>query len=378
MSQRECGYATPGPSSARMSPGVSSHGRSTSPGDAQMLDANISQAATPSLAVTPACSSSPQPTPCSNISDPPAPAAEGVLNMAHMELGIHLITDHRLFTLSDHVGELRHGVEYALRKGLEAPYLLHQLLAFSARHLAFVHPERAGSLKHLADTLQTRAVSLFNMSDWSQRVDRSNCVEILLFSVALGHHLLADMLAKRPGGLEGFVAHCTQCMDTQRGIYTVAKSAWPLLLETDLAPSLNWSKGFTSRRPKGDDCDGVLDLVDRSPSLTEDDKQACRTAINYLQVGLDAIPLDQEATEGNPYQMLFSWTMLVPQEFTRLVADRRPEAIVVLAYYAMLLYHGRFMWQVQDAGAYIMGLIVDYLPPEWHPWLEHPREWISC
>ena len=85
-----------------------------------------------------------------------------------------------------------------------------------------------------------------------------------------------------------------------------------------------------------------------------------------------------EAEElGNRYQMIFAWTMLSPSSFTALLAAMRPEALVVLAYYALLLHYGRGMWQVGDAGAYILGMIVDYLQPEWRRWLEYPGERIA-
>jgi hypothetical protein len=255
---------------------------------------------------------------------------------------------------------------------------LHQLLAFSARHLAFLHPECSASYLHRTVTLQTRAVSLFNAA-WTE-VDQSNCVAILLFSSILGHHLLADTLAKRdPGGLEAFITHYMECVEMHRGIHTVASTAWPLLMESELEPILSWSSGFNSRPPRGNHCQRIRELVDGADGLGEEDKEACRLAIQYLQVGFDAVLAEEEEEEeqGNRHQMIFSWTVLAPPEFTGLLAAKRPEVLVLLGYYALLLHYGRNMWQVGDAGAYILGIIVDYLGPEWDHWLEYPRERVA-
>ncbi|RFU30296.1 hypothetical protein B7463_g6040, partial [Scytalidium lignicola] len=74
------------------------------------------------------------------------------VNFNHMELIIHLTLTRDMFSLGDNVDDYPSGLALALKKGPEAPYLLHQLLAFSARHLAFLHPERSSSYLNLAFT----------------------------------------------------------------------------------------------------------------------------------------------------------------------------------------------------------------------------------
>lgn len=113
-----------------------------------------------------------------------------------MELLIHLILNKDMFNLGGPIDDSWHSL--AFNACLQAPYLFHQVLAFSARHLAFLHPERSASYLHQAIALQTRAVSIFNAT--SPEVDQSNCVAILLFSSVLGHHILADTLTKRDPG----------------------------------------------------------------------------------------------------------------------------------------------------------------------------------
>ncbi|KAM5361833.1 hypothetical protein ACJZ2D_012863 [Fusarium nematophilum] len=341
-SGRECSFTShPSPDNPPASNGT----QSTSPGDSNSQRVSV----TPS----------------------PDPLPLDALNLNHMELVIHLITNKDISNLADHIDDYASHITRTLTRGLSAPYLLHQLLAFSARHLAFLHPDRSASYLHQAVTLQTRAISLFNVT--RTHVNRSNCVAVLLFSTTLGHHLLADTLAKRdPGGLDPFMAHYVQCVGTNRGIYNVAMEAWPLLMESELSPILSWSAGFTSSQPRGNHCLWIRDLAD---GLGEKDREAFFTAINYLQLGFDAVLADE--FDGNRYQMLFTWTMLAPPEFTALLAAKRPEVLVLMGHYALLLHYGRHMWQVGDSGRYILGLIVDYLDPEWHPWLEYPREMIG-
>jgi hypothetical protein len=212
-----------------------------------------------------------------------------------MELVIHAMTSDEMFNFEGgfekfHRARLALGFETALK----APYLLYQVLAFAACHLAHVDFERSAFFSRPAVVLQTRAISIFNTA--KVEVDASNCVPILIFSSMLGRHLLAEMLAKRePNGFDGFITHYVQCVEMHRGIYIIATSAWPLLMESELEPILTMSRSLTSRQPKGEDCVHVLALIENAEDMNEEEKQACRTAVRYLQVGLDAVHADDNA-----------------------------------------------------------------------------------
>jgi hypothetical protein len=105
-------------------------------------------------------------------------------------------------------------------------------------------------------------------------------------------------------------------------------------------------------------------------ALSNEEKEVCHEAIQYLQLGFDAM---FEEDDGSRYRMIFQWTMLASPELAGLLATKRPEALILLGYYALLLHYGRSLWQVGDTGEYLLGLIVDYLAPEWHIWLEYPQ-----
>jgi hypothetical protein len=293
-----------------------------------------------------------------------------------MELLVHAMLNEDMYNFAIGFEKLhRTSLALGFEAALKAPYLMHQVLAFSACHLAHINPDRSGYFSHQAVTLQTRAVSIFNMARVD--VDQSNCVPILLFSSMLGQHLLADTLAAHPStGIEGFITHYVQCIEMHRGIYTIATSAWPLLMKSELEPVLSMSRNFTSQPPKGDDCSMIDNLIDHTDDMSEEEKHACRTAVRYLQVGLDALQRDEDSPISR-YQMICEWTMLIPPTFTRLLAAKQPVALIVLAHYAILLHSGRHMWQVGDAGSHILVLIEAYLGPRWKTWLSYPRARIA-
>ncbi|KAF1829542.1 putative C6 finger domain protein [Decorospora gaudefroyi] len=361
LSDRKCSFAS-------LSTGDASS-QSMSPGDTRWTPPAGVQDSTP---LEPIVLVNREPRNRRTINDRPLDVDEPI-NLLHTELLVHALLNDDMFSFAIGFEKFhRAGLAIGFEKALKAPYLMHQVLAFAACHLAHLNPERSIYYRHQAVEMQTRAVSIFNAAQ--VQVDQSNCVPILLFSSMLGQHLLADTLARRdPGGIDSFITHYVQCVEMHRGIYTIATSAWSMLMETELEPILSMSKSLTSRQPNGEDTAQVSALVESIDSMGEEEKQACRTAIHYLQIGLDAAQVEDNSPISR-YQMICEWTMLVPPLFTELLASKRPVALIVLAHYAVLLHYGRHLWQVGDSGRYILHIIGTYLETGWDHWLEYPRE----
>lgn len=292
-----------------------------------------------------------------------------------MELLIHLTLNKDMFNLGFGIEEYHpSGLTLALSTNLKSPILMHQLLAFSSRHLAYLHPERFTFYDHQAVALQTKAISLFNTTFSTRSIDQTNCVPVVLFASILGHHTLTDALAWRHrGGIQPFLHHFVQCISTHRGIHTIATTTWPLLMESSLSPILSLSQAFTSRSPKGQQCTAASSMVLASSTLSAAEKEACLSALRYLQVGFDAATAD-EGEEQNRHHMVCTWPMLLTPQFTNLLSTLRSEALVVLAHYAEILHYARELWQVRDAGAFILGLILDHLDSTWARWLVRARQ----
>jgi hypothetical protein len=62
----------------------------------------------------------------------------------------------------------------------------------------------------------------------------------------------------------------------------------------------------------------------------------------------------------------------VPQEFTDLLAQGRPEAIAIMGHWALLLHYSRGLWHVADSGAHLLESITCHLGPNWEHWLSWP------
>src|SRR4051812_18806839 len=62
----------------------------------------------------------------------------------------------------------------------------------------------------------------------------------------------------------------------------------------------------------------------------------------------------------------------VPEDFTELLEQRRPEAIAIMGYWALYLHCSKDVWHVGDSGAHLLRSIAQYLGPAWNHWLSWP------
>ncbi|KAK4174825.1 hypothetical protein QBC36DRAFT_356212 [Triangularia setosa] len=289
------------------------------------------------------------------------------VNSAHMELMIR-------FKFSDHAPELNEELhdfasKLLFRCALQAPYLMHQMLAVCARRLAGLFPDRSDFFLEHAMHLQTRAISIYNETAAKAQIDQNNCSALLLYCSLLSRHLLADLLAKRDTNLDGFLDRYLQFLSISGGLKGVSVTAWELLLESDIKHLVLWAIGISQSLPLGNHCDYLRHLISESLSLGLQSREACLKAVDFLQVGFDKILGHDVRNER--YLMIFM-PAAVPSEFTDLLAQRRPEAIAVMGYWALYLHLSRNVWHVADSGAYLLRSIARYLGPDWGHWLSWP------
>jgi hypothetical protein len=225
------------------------------------------------------------------------------VNLGHMELLIR-------FNFEEHAPELNvemhdFGSKLLFKCALEAPYLMHEILAVSSRRLALLHPDRADKLLDEAIRLQTKAVSIYNETAAKAQIDQTNCSALLLFCSLLGRHLLADLLARRDADFDEFLTRFLEFVFISRGLMAMSATAWDLLLQSDIRHLVLWALDIARTPPRGHHCDGLQRLVTESTELTLSEKEACLAAIAYLQVGFDSL-LGGE-TRNQKYLMVFMW-----------------------------------------------------------------------
>ncbi|RMZ77569.1 hypothetical protein DV737_g4252, partial [Chaetothyriales sp. CBS 132003] len=272
-------------------------------------------------------------TPCHGLSDP-------VINIDHLELLYHFYTD-TCNTLNRTQDQSELYRNLVVTQGIANPFLMLQILAFSAIHLSILRPQRQEYYHSLATSLQSKAVAEFN--EILPRVDATNCLPVLVFSHLIGLHVFHDIFASLKDDFNSFMDGLVGCVRLLRGINVVINTWWDVLVQSELGIIIKEAEQirFSEKASRGE-CSPLRDLV-QTADLSASSKEACAEALDKLQDYFDAdnvYPGGSLATTSS----IFAWFVTASSQYTELVDQRRPEALILLAYYALLLHRRRQSW----------------------------------
>ncbi|KAI1159718.1 hypothetical protein F5B18DRAFT_664370 [Nemania serpens] len=257
---------------------------------------------------------------------------EQTFQLHHLELFHHFERHMWSFvSLDDATG--KRFMAMVTRQAITIPYLMDQLLAFSAAHMCTHKPDQAFFYREEATRLQTRALGLFNAA--KATVTTGEGLPAFLFSILLAHQILFDTLSTRsdfPAFLDKLVTSFHLCA----GVRTIAGESWNSIMTQ-----------------------------------------------YYQQTGLelsDKWILETDAAESRSLRNItvFRWAVIVSSDFVKLIEQRRPEALIIIAYYGILIHNARDFWVFGDAGAFMIRSITRFLGSYWAQWLAWPNEVLNA
>ena len=80
---------------------------------------------------------------------------------------------------------------------------------------------------------------------------------------------------------------------------------------------------------------------------------------------------------GCDFGVAFFWAVLVEAEFMVLLELKRPEALLVLAAYCVLLHSGNWQWWLKGWPKHMLRMIEGMMEERWKGWLEWPVQVIG-
>jgi hypothetical protein len=293
---------------------------------------------------------------------------------------LHVELFHNLYTntyLTFDPGRFSPGLPSVFSYSITTPYLVNEMLALSALHMSILHPDKKDYYHYHAAQLQTHALAIFK--DSNHQVTQETCIPLFFFASILGIHMLCDTLIYRENDNDfgTFLSRFTLYLRLHYGVRTILREAWFLLLAADSIVKPALDVGMTLYSFNGTLDPTLQELLDRitASKLGQDLTDLYRQAIESLQICTNVTnAADQRHAAVNG---VIVWPILVKPEYGDALAARRPEALVILAHWAMLLWRYRETWLFGDSGAYILGSVVGFLGTEWESWLEGPRRVIQ-
>ncbi|KAH7070229.1 putative C6 finger domain protein [Paraphoma chrysanthemicola] len=319
--------------------------------------------------------SPPSTTQVGDVHSPPVPCLPGLLSFNDTVpqatfTSQHIILLRHADRVPDMTGPGRNAVDVAIRRAVDSPYLLDEILAFTAFHLAYVYPGSAPTLRHLATELQNRALTSFtSLTKAIPNDDKATGVPRFLFSAILGRHVLADALAYHSSDFHAFIDRFVECINLNRGVRAVTPPARQFLFNSELRPFLNVVIEAQSKiTSPGNECDPLIRLMDIS-DLSATSANACRQAVTVLQQSFDVC---RHLDEADYSQSASAFSVTIEAGFVDMLRKHQPEALVILAYFGVLLHRCRSFWAFGEAGGTIVRAAAGHLGSYWQEALAWP------
>ncbi|KAF2968909.1 hypothetical protein GQX73_g4672 [Xylaria multiplex] len=263
------------------------------------------------------------------------------------------------------------GLAY-LNVALTSPFLIEQLLAVSAQHLSTVHPSLRGHYRRLSAALQTRALDGFKAS--AADSSRQNIMARFLFSTLIAVTTMASVAISSRHDIDKSLPGFVEFLGVTRGVRIVGDSAWAELYQSELGwifSSFEDLEEYTEPLPT---ClRGVVRMLQR-PNIDPATEKIYSEAARCL--GFIRKQLDSPTSWG--VHAVMAWPNLVDPMYPRLLAESRPEALIILAHYAIMLHQHRQFWVFGDLGENLIVSICRSIPAEWLAYLTEPLELLSA
>lgn len=302
-----------------------------------------------------------------------------------MEL-LHYYTCFTALTLSHKPERRKARQEIIPQLAFEHDFLMHGLLSLAAMHLIHDQPHRREALLPEATRLQDLGLTGFRRQ--MQTINKYNCHALFAFSSVLvictwaSSQTLEDFFFKSSSNTsilddDSFL----DCTALVRGVKDLLESTWDWISKGPMATFLKFAQdGMTlpTLPPEVEARLGALKALWASEkcALTESEKaglkdshEILRDAYVYMSVPNNAIC---------KVSTTHFWLTRIPTSYTNMLGEKKPEALILLAHYCILLGGIREYWWMEDKGVHLLKSIHQTLGPEWRAWIQWPMELLGA
>lgn len=264
-------------------------------------------------------------------------------------------------------------MDMTVREAVRVPYLMDQVLALSAANLSITRSHKQKFYRDEATHLQTRGITLFNAVYASSQPQ--NDLASFVFSTLLAQQVLFDAFHTRVD-FPTFLDRLVRALHISGGVRLMCGRSWPFIIaQYREQAGINMPAAYIAHSGTGTVFTAKLDLLDTllaeentSPAIAS----PCKEALGYLRDLSYA--RDRPRNKASRGAGVIHWAVIVPAAFIRLIEQRRPEALIITAYYALLVHCMRGEWMAGDAGAFIIRSVTKFLGSYWAEWLAWPNE----
>jgi hypothetical protein len=292
--------------------------------------------------------------------------------MLDLQLLHHYLT-HTKYILTEHQDMaqiLQIWQEEMPKIAFTADYAMHALLGFSALHKAYLEPELAVALRTSAVDHLDKALVRYRETGAITTAENADAKFAFTWLVVLFAYAIPPSVPPIDAIIELFLL--------VRGIDTVLAESWFWVSQGPFAPVLARGLGEAITLPPGQQSlpEGMdfglnhLDYMLGVEAMLADDRRACAMILAELKQIYDNLLRQQQGATSVASILCFPKQDSGP--YSQLIKRRVPQALVILAYYCVLLDVLDTRWWIQGWSARVLRDIVGTLPEQWQSWIEWP------
>ena len=254
-------------------------------------------------------------------------------------------------------------------------YLMHEILAYSASHLAYLQPDHRRAHHMLATYHQNIAVNIIRMELSS--ITSENCHALFVASSLVP---LTAFSSPNSVNLATPIDDLVDIFLLMRGIHGILKSAFEMIKEGPLGYILGSG-------PAPPPIPLLLTLRSRLAELStllttqepdRDVRELCDVAISNL---VEITTLSVTHMDDHELRVAFTWPTRVSMGFISLLRQRNGVALAILAHYCTILHTAehnatRKNWFLSGWGFRIVESITSTVDPIWQDSVRWPMECI--
>ncbi|KAK3069680.1 hypothetical protein LTR53_011797 [Teratosphaeriaceae sp. CCFEE 6253] len=250
-----------------------------------------------------------------------------------------------------------------------ADYCMHALLGFSALHKAHMEPELATALRTSAVDHLDKALVGYREHSGPTTAENADAKFVFAWLVVLFGYAIPPSVPPIDAMVELFLL--------VKGIDTILAESWFWVSQGPFAPILTRGfqeaitvtpEGYTP--PEGMDFGlNHLEYMLGIDAMIPDDRKACALILAELKQVYDSV-LRQQAQTSVASILCFPKMDSAP--FSQLIRRRIPQALVILAYYCVLLDVLDTRWWIHGWASRVLRDVIGSLPEQWQSWIQWP------
>ena len=298
------------------------------------------------------------------------------LQMVELEL-LHHFTTETCYTLSDRPESHELWRVTVPQVAFQHDFLMRGILAISALHLNCLKPDNQTYWGHLAAKQQDAALSSFRkvMTDMNE----SNCDAFFALSSLIVVYGFESPKNSDSLGMFNYNGQDSdEWLPLIRGVNSIIISVWPLIKNGRLNGLLH---DHVQESPRTE-LPSVLSeqllrlesMCDRAPGGPEA-INAYRAAVETLRVSF--VRMNNRPIYECEISIAFLWPVMIPQDYISMLNEKRPEALIILAHYCVILHHLDDYWWMRGWAMHIIDNIHRELDEDWLYSIQWPTSVIS-